>query len=52
MMQRITLNPGMAANTQPIKTPRFIQMISSRVKSSPEAGPIKSNKPIFCLLRN
>ena len=52
MMQRMTLRPGMAANTQPMKTPRLIQMMFSRVKSSPEAGPIKSNKPIFCLLRN
>ncbi len=29
MMQRITLNPGMAANTQPIKTPRFAAELST-----------------------
>ena len=39
---RMTVKPGIAEKIAPIKTPRLIQIIFSRVKSSPIAGPTYS----------
>ena len=41
MMQRITLRPGMAANTQPIKTPRLIHIFEGEEQPGGRADKIK-----------
>ena len=46
MMQRITVRPGIAAKTEPMKTPRLIQMKFSTVNSIFIAGMIYWS--IFC----